>query len=178
MSLPFPGWNVVFGETPTAAKWSELGSNDDGLAAGTGLNTNAVTADKLATNAITLGYAQITSNFVLSSSQTVPTQVTGLFAAVTIPAGGRKIKIKGYCGSMTIAGGVGVLTLWDGTVNSGTLLNQANQASSTSSTIVEAVVTPSAGSKTYNVGISNSGANNTTIGAAAGQPAFIEVKVE
>lgn len=45
--LPYPGWNVVFGATPTAAYWSELGANDDALAAGTGLNNGAITFTSL-----------------------------------------------------------------------------------------------------------------------------------
>lgn len=47
MSLPNPGWSVVAFEVPTAAKWSDLGENDDALAAGTGLNDDAVTATKI-----------------------------------------------------------------------------------------------------------------------------------
>ena len=38
MALPNPGWNVVYGEIPAASKWSQLGANDDALAAGTGMN--------------------------------------------------------------------------------------------------------------------------------------------
>lgn len=42
MPVPYPGWNVVYGEIPAASKWSQLGANDDALAAGTALNDNAV----------------------------------------------------------------------------------------------------------------------------------------
>jgi hypothetical protein len=42
MGLPYPAWSVVYGEQPTAAKWSELGANDDALAAGTGFNSHAI----------------------------------------------------------------------------------------------------------------------------------------
>lgn len=42
MSLPYPGWNVVYGEIPAATKWSQLGANLDALAAGTGMNDNSV----------------------------------------------------------------------------------------------------------------------------------------
>lgn len=142
----------------------------------TALANNAVQASQLATNAITLGYAQITTNFPLTSAQTTPTQVTGLTATVTIPSGGRRIRITGFVGAVTLAGGLGVLTIWDGTVNSGTQLNQSNVNTSGSYGTVYAVVSPSAGSKTYNIGIANSGANNTTVGAATTQPAFILVE--
>lgn len=130
----------------------------------------------LSTSAITLGFASITSNFALTTSETTPTQVTGLTAAVTIPAGSRKVEISAFCSSVTLAAGVGVLTIWDGTVGSGTQIGQGNIASSLGLGFVSAVVTPAAGAKTYNIGISNSGLNDTTVGAAATQPAYILVK--
>lgn len=50
MALPYPGWNVVYGATPTAAYWSQLGANDDALAAGTGFNSSAVIGSQLLSN--------------------------------------------------------------------------------------------------------------------------------
>lgn len=139
---------------------------------------NNVTASKLATNAITLGYAQITSNFVLSSAQTTPTQVTGLTLTVTIPSGGRRVRITGYCATLTCAAGIGILSIWDGVVNSGTQLNQFNVVNTTGGgVVVEAIVSPAAGSKTYNIGVFNSGLNNTTVNAGATFPSFILVEV-
>lgn len=38
--LPSPGWAVIYGETPSATRWSELGDNDDALATGAGLDSN------------------------------------------------------------------------------------------------------------------------------------------
>lgn len=35
MALPNPGWTVNTGDTPSQAKWRQLGENDDALAAGT-----------------------------------------------------------------------------------------------------------------------------------------------
>lgn len=40
--LPSPGWAVVYGETPAADRWSELGENDDALATGVGLDDSAI----------------------------------------------------------------------------------------------------------------------------------------
>lgn len=124
-----------------------------------------------------LGYAQITSNVVLSSSQTTPTQVTGLTLTVTVPTGFTKVKITGYSSAFSAAGGVPILTIWDGTVNSGTQVGQANGVSGGSGIVVMAVVVPASGSKTYNIGQQNTGANNTTTGAGATSPAFILVEV-
>lgn len=170
------GITVATGTITTANSVSGGALTSNSIPTGV-LETNSVSAANLATNAITLGYAQITTNFVLSSSQTTPTQITSLTAPVTIPPGSRKVRITGFCSSLTLAGGVGVFTIWDGTVNSGTQLAQANVSSSTGFGFVQVVISPAAGSKTYNLGISNSGSNNTTVGAAATQPAFILVEV-
>lgn len=124
-----------------------------------------------------LGFRKITGNFVLSSSQTTPTQVTGLSCPVIIPAG-RNVKMEFYCAGVTLAGGIGVLTLWDGTVNSGTQVGQGNVATSTNEGNAKAFVTPGATPKTYNAGVNNTGSNNTTIGAASTQPAYIAVELE
>lgn len=145
---------------------------------GTTFADNIIPASGLATNAITLGYAQSVSNFTLSTSQTTPTLITGLTVTVTIPTGGRRVEITGFCGAVTFSAGIAVVEIWDGAINSGTQLNQANVASSSSSGIVHAIVTPSAGSsKTYSIALANSGLNNTTAGASTVQPAFILVKV-
>ena len=122
-----------------------------------------------------LGYAQTTSTFTLSSSETTPTQVTGLTATVTIPAGVTKVRITGYTAALT-GSGVCLLSIWDGVVNSGTQVEQFNQSASNNGAIVIALLSPSAGSRTYNIGVSNSGSNVTIVGAGATQPAFILVE--
>jgi hypothetical protein len=147
---------------------------------GAGANvTNGVQAAALATNAITLGYAQITSaNFTTAS--TSPVQVTGLTITVTIPAGGRKVKITAFTGGLynTTAASSAIMTVWDGVVGSGTQLSRGTGiegGSSSSSGVAMAVVTPSAGSKTYNVGL-HASANTATLEASATAPAFILVE--
>lgn len=125
-----------------------------------------------------LGYRMITSSFVLSSSQTTPTQVTGLTCPVIIPTG-RKVRVSGFCSTLTVAAGIGVLSVWDGTVNSGTQLTQFNNSTASGTGVFPTTTTtPSATSKTYNIGTSNSGANNTTVNAGATLPAFIKVELE
>lgn len=49
--LPNPGWNVVAFEVPTAAKWNQLGENDDALADGSALQSGIITNDMFATGA-------------------------------------------------------------------------------------------------------------------------------
>lgn len=140
------------------------------------LADGSVTAAKITNTAITLGYTAKTSNYTLSSSQTTPTQVTDLTVTVTIPTGSRKIKITAYSGAVQPAAGVAVLSIWDGTVNSGTQLTSANCSTTNMAVSAVAVVTPASGSKTYNVGVSNSGLNNVVVGASATQPSFILVE--
>ena len=146
----------------------------------TQIATNGVSAANLATSAITLGYAQITSNSAPTAS-TSAVQITGLTVTVTIPAGGRRIKITGYTSSLSNnTAAYNILTIWDGTVGSGTQLGQANSgagaaASSNMSCMCVVIVTPSAGSKTYNLGYSTT-SGSTTVGATATGPAFILVE--
>lgn len=140
--------------------------------------TNAVTADKLATSAITLGYAQITANF--STAATSATIVTGLTASVTIPAGGRKVRITAYTRDVFNGStGYQFLSVWDGTVGSGTLLSLAQAyvtaGTASGSYIAIAVHTPSAGAKTYNIGLHTT-AGTALIDAGATYPAFILVE--
>lgn len=51
--LPSPGWAVIYGETPSATRWSELGDNDDALATGAGIDDAAILTRHLATDAVT-----------------------------------------------------------------------------------------------------------------------------
>lgn len=143
---------------------------------------SAVTAPKLATSALFLGYTQITSDFTTTSTTFVA--VTGLSASVTIPAGSRRTKITVYTAglysSSTTIGGL--MTLWDGTVGSGTQLqlaagfgNSAAGGATTPATLVW-VGTPAAGAKTYNVGLRVPSAATGTIAASSTSPAFILVE--
>jgi len=147
---------------------------------GSYLTDSSVTAAKLSTSAITLGYTQITSNFTTASATAV--QVTSLTSTVTIPAGGRKVRITAFASDIfASASAVFVMTIWDGTVGSGTqltrcLVNNGGTTGVTTPAIAHAIVTPSAGSKTYNVGFSTS-AGTGTLEAGATYPAFILVEV-
>lgn len=147
----------------------------------TAIQAGAVGPSNLATNAITLGYAQITTGF--NTSATTATQVTGLTVSVTIPSGGRAVKISVYTLGLyaTTGGDSVVMTLWDGTVGSGTQLQQAQYDTTTGvkgiPIFLQAHATPGAGSKTYNVGLHNgTAARNVSLEAGATFPAFILVE--
>lgn len=133
----------------------------------------------------TLGYAQITSAF---TSTTTPgyVDVTGLSVTVTVPPGGRNVKITAYCGDLRSSGSVGngvSLAIRE----SSTVLNAGSYAITNTNypqvlNVVAYVSAPSSGSHTYKVSAAQSGAGTLSVGAntgAAGQPgpAFILVEL-
>ncbi len=181
MSLPNPGMDAVPFTALPASFLDDIIENVEALATGSGLDTNAISASKLATNAIKLGYTAITSNFSTASTSAV--QVTSLTSTVTIPSGGRSVKITAYAPSLyngTISTNV-ILTIWDGTVGSGTQLGSAvvsaPAANAQAPVTAMAIVTPSAGSKTYNIGLNASGGGTANLSASATGPAFILVEL-
>lgn len=141
---------------------------------------NIVAANNLSTSAITLGYASITSSW--TSTTTSSTQVTGLSTTVTIPAGSRRVKITAWCGAFYHSTNPTDVyyEIWDGTVGSGTRLAYANHRTATTNHLEAvtaiAVVSPAAGSKTYNIGAYSAIAGTTTVSASSTQPAFILVE--
>jgi hypothetical protein len=142
---------------------------------------NGVAASQLATTAITLGFASITTASLTNATST-PAQATGLTATVTIPAGGRKVKITAFIYSMnnSSASHSTFVNIWDGTVNSGTQLASTtignNSSSQAYSVTCIAVVTPASGSKTYNVGFNTDGAGTATLASGSTTPSFILVE--
>lgn len=155
-------------------------STANSIAAGT-IVQNGVAASQLATSAITLGYAQITTNFNTASTTSV--QVTGLTLTVTIPAGGRRIRITGSTSQLynQTASKNAYMEIWDGVVGSGTRLqgctNFTVTANTGSGSTIVSVVTPAAGSKTYNIGAFTDGTGGTAgVEAGATNPAFILVE--
>lgn len=165
----------------TANAGTIYGISVSGGAFGTNaLATNAVQANQLATNAITLGYTPITGNVTTTSASAAP--ATGLTATVTIPTGGRKVKVTAFARDIFASTtAIYQFSIWDGTVGIGTqiasiLINNNASSGLTIPAICMAIVTPAAGSKTYNVGFLTT-AGTLTIEAGATFPAFILVEV-
>lgn len=151
------------------------------LSTGTTFDNNIVPGTALATSAIKLGYAQITTTFSTASTSFV--QVTSLTSTVTVPAGGRGVKItvftRGLYTSLTATRAV--VSIWDGTVGSGTQLAEgwgagSGTAAANSGGCV-AFVTPSAGSKTYNVGLRAEPSGTASMDCSSASPAFILVEL-
>lgn len=168
----------------TAATLKTFVNTDPTFTGTVTLPTNSIEAADLATNAITLGHASITSSF--STTSTTVVQVTGLSAVVTIPAGSRRIRISAYCPNLGSSSSpkVSYLSIWDGTVGSGTQLQEvphiqaALQTPFSSACLVSTTVTPAAGSKTYNVGLRSDGGGGITSWMTLGvtTPAYILVE--
>lgn len=129
-----------------------------------------------------LGYKQIIADYNTTSNAS-SNALTGLSASVTIPAG-RTIKITAFVSSLLIAttGDYAILTIWDGTVGSGTQLSRSLMAANATNAELGmtcfAKTTPSAGAKTYNVGLYNTtGARSLSARAGSTYPASILVEL-
>lgn len=171
--MAYAAWSVVFGETPSAAKWNILGTNDAAFNSGGG-----VLATGLDSAAISLGYAQITSDFTDATSGS-DVDVTGLSVTVTTPSGGRRIKITGYCPRLLSSHAAGTLMQMHIKESTTQLQTAGFNTPVTSygmpiSVIYTAVV--SAGSHTYKLAIKQGAAGTMTVSASATLPSFIFVQ--
>lgn len=144
------------------------------------LPNNSVDANELSATAITL--TSINSSTGQTGITSTPVLVTGLTTTVTIPAGGRKVRIEGSIPlvSCTVIATV-TLYIYNGTTVAGTLLQSEasliaiNGAGTKMNVSYE--YTPSAGSQSYCIGISTDTgtANTSTLGAT--RQANFSVKV-
>jgi hypothetical protein len=193
--MAYTAWSVIFGEQPSAAKWNLLGSNDaafnngggvltaglaDFAVTGQKLATNAVLANKLATDSITLGYAEATTN---QSGITTVVDITGASVAVTIPAGGRRIIIIGYLpswGSDTANARGGFAIKEGATTLRESLQTMPTGAGTSYPGLVIWSGTPSTGAHTYKLTARReSGGGGITLGITGSDAyGFIQVKVE
>lgn len=170
----------------TATQLNQMLDNIGALHDGGGLATNAVTGDKLATSAITLGYAQIISAFVNSGSDNTLIDVTGLTKTVTVPAGGRDVEVVIKLGSMKTDAGAGTLltlaVVEGSTVLDSLVWHQAVANYYVPIYWVARIAAPSAGSHTYKLQYSKSAGNvtinaNPTGAANTPGPAHLRVKL-
>lgn len=189
VSLPADGSTGTVSQynTPITTVVNEMNGNLDNanikssaaIATSKLASDNGITAGMIGSSAITLGYAQITTTF--TTTATTATLVTGLSATVTIPTGSRKIKITAWGQDIynSVSNSQSKLSIWDGTVGSGTQLTEAVFVAASNfqaaPVIAIAVVTPAAGSKTYSVGLRAS-ANTAGFECSATSPAFLLVE--
>lgn len=143
------------------------------------IEQNAVTGDKLATNAIVLGYAEqaaVTGQTFTTSE----TDLTGLSVTVTVPSGGRRIRITTGILLRSSADGDGVdIRIKEGTTN----LSKGRFRMSTFNTwcymTYVSSTAPTAGSHTYKAtGTRDSGSGTITNGTnVAPDQSFILVEL-
>jgi len=146
---------------------------DTRVLVGAPIADGSVTNTKLSTSAILLGYAERTSDFSSSATPAV-TDITGLSVTVTVPSGGRAVKITAYSRYIT-GSGIHTLEIREGstTLQSGVAVGGAPVYFAN----VVSVHTPTAGSHTYKVSFSQSSAGTYTFRAGAAYPAFILVEL-
>lgn len=127
-----------------------------------------------------LGYRTLASSFGTASSSAV--QVTGMSVPVIVPTG-RKVKVSfNGCLSNTTVTTYAHAGIWDGTVGSGTLLNDVLNFQDTAGRyktfFIDAIQTPSTSSKTYNASAyAESGGTVNLLVAAPGQIATLKVEL-
>ena len=141
---------------------------------------NGITSGMLSTTAITLGYAQITTSFSSTATPTL-TDVTSLTVTVTVPAGGRRIRVSFgslFCAMSGAAGQnlqIALIDVTGGVQIGGKLLSNTGANFGLNLDCMVSHV-PAAGSRTYKVQIAQSAAGTMSINAAVATPAFILVE--
>lgn len=182
-NLPYTNLTVI----PFTAITSEWGNGigDDilALAAGTGFDDNSIESKSIKySNFSLLGSVVRTSNFTVANTNL--TAVTDMTLSVTIPSNVSKVRLRcsWYAVDTNNAAGIAFLSIWDGTVGSGTQVARSVYrcvaANSGSFITTESIVTPSPGAKTYNVGFQVSApATGGGLYATSTQPAIFTVEL-
>lgn len=147
---------------------------------GSALANNSITGAKLATNAIKLGYAQITANV---GNTGAGLNTIGLSVTVTVPAGGRDIEITFMASiqNTTAANLSTIAILESSTVLESQIITNPVTNGNVPCTLIARVSAPSAGSHTYTVQSATSAGTVTVLASATGAaatagPAYILVK--
>jgi hypothetical protein len=123
-----------------------------------------------------LGYAQITSTVNVAAS--TPTDVSGLTTTVTVGTRPISVEIFGVVSAATAGDAVALQIAIDGTYGGvGFSTTSISTAAGFGTLIMQARLTPAAGSHTYKVGLSNiTAARQVSLLGNAQYPAFIRVR--
>ena len=126
-----------------------------------------------------LATAAKTAGFTTNSATAV--QVTGLTATVNVGTGARikiSVAVDGLYNDTALK--YAILSVWDGTVGSGTQVGQCTSGLLGASVVaaggIMVVLTPSAGAHTYNVGLAQNSGGNAGITAGATSPATLLIE--
>jgi len=185
--------NFVDGQVPTASQfntnfdtiYNEFNGNIDnnnikGTAAisGTKLADGSITASKIGTSAITLGYVEMTTN-----QTTITSEVSILNASVTatVPAGGRKVRITGYLpgAGSTVANDRSIVRMKeDGSVIQIAYTTFAMGTGFGDSITISRVRTPTAGTYTWALTMArDTGTGNIITGVGSTTPGYLLVEL-
>lgn len=123
-----------------------------------------------------LGYAAVTAD---QGSITTIVDLTSLTVTVTVPAGGRRIKITGSClFSCTEVNDMCALFIYESATALKSFSVQLSQTSTNYGALTTVVITPTAGAHTYKLRASRlTGSGTITMAASATDPAFILVEL-
>lgn len=166
-NLPYPTWGVTAGDQPPESKWDQLGINMDALSGGTAIQEGAIVGEHLSTAAILLGLVSATSVFTTTST----TFVDVLTKIVTVPDGGRKVKISFNADSWAVSAtgiGIYIAVVRDGT-RIATLTNTGAGAGFSMNPAYSFVDSPTPGSHTYKIQVKTD-AGTVSINAGANFP--------
>lgn len=114
--------------------------------------TNGVSGSNLSTSSIYLGSGKNTTDVTATNTAV---QITGMSVSVTVPSGGRSVKLTAILPQCYASAGAAGLSIWRGAVVSGTQIGGTAFYNNTSGggLVNIALDLPSAGSYTYNAGI-------------------------
>jgi len=127
-----------------------------------------------------LGYAYTTADFTTTNA--TATLITGLSVSVTVPSGGRALRITGYMPALFTSGANQVqLFIYSGTtVAGGILLQNASSGPTTATTaytmIIQYIYTPSVGSQNYFIACAINGGSTFHTNASSTVNPFILVE--
>lgn len=152
----------------------------DGNVSTAKIAAGAVDATRLSAGAITLGYAEITSTFAPPPING-DVDVEGLSLTVTVPTGGRRIRITAYSVGVSTTPAVGAYMVTVKIKEGSTTLQAADSSVGDNRRVPFNVsyvsnIPPAPGLHTYKVSVYNAGAGYITFGAGTSDPAFILVE--
>jgi hypothetical protein len=127
---------------------------------------------------VTLGYAEITTNFASTIASNAYADVSGLSVTINIPTGGRRIKITAYTGDFFCnnTAEFAYIAIREGTNVLSIGYNELTYKAGGCAMCVLSSFVAAAGSHTYKISIAQSSAGTMTLQASPPAPAFILVE--
>lgn len=140
-----------------------------------GIGNGLVTNTSLAPSAITLGYQEVATS---QGSITTEVDLTGLSVTVTVPTGGRRIRITAHLGVISSVAGDRVTThIKEGTTYLSRSIRYIGVASAEEGVEFSSSIVPTAGTHTYKLSmLRETGSGTVSATAFANNPAFILVE--